>query len=103
MANNIETIRARRLALEKENEKREAATEKPGSPVMLVQCSGPVEFYNVEDIMRMTSWSRHTVLKMFENDSFPGCNYGKNLIVEKHALIAYFSVRRSKGCRNGNN
>ena len=44
----------------------------------------------------MTHWSEATVQKMFNDPHFPAADFGRNKIVEAHALISYFSERRSK-------
>lgn len=65
------------------------------------QRSAPCEirFYTVEDLMGMLGWSKTTVLKLFNDPKFPSTDYGKNKVVEAHALIDYFSVRHEK-CRD---
>ena len=44
----------------------------------------------------MLGWSRHTVLKLFGDPEFPAVDFGKRKVVESHALIEYFSRRRTK-------
>lgn len=54
------------------------------------------KFYTVKDVMEMTTWSKTTVLKLFDDPKFPSADFGKNQIIEEHALIEYFSVRHEK-------
>ena len=58
--------------------------------------SSDVRFYNVEDVMKMTSWSEKTVLKLFADPEFPSADFGRTRVVEAHALIEYFSRKRTK-------
>ena len=55
-----------------------------------------VGFYTVSDVMGMTSWSKKVVLRLFNDPDFPAAELGKAKVVEAHALIDYFSVRRSR-------
>ena len=96
MASNLELIRKQREALEKQTaaaskKRRKAAVEKNSA-----EASRPIicdiEFFNVEQLVEMTGWSRKTILNMFNNDpDFKGRNNGKSWIIEAHALIEYFS------------
>lgn len=58
--------------------------------------SSEARFYTVEDIVKMTGWSHNTVLKLFNDPQFPAADFGRAKVVESHALIEYFSKRRSK-------
>lgn len=58
--------------------------------------SPEVIFYTIADIKEMTSWSEATVQKLFNDPKFPSTDFGRNKIVEAHALINYFSERHSK-------
>ena len=58
--------------------------------------SSEVRFYTIEELRKMLGWSEMTVQKLFNDPSFPSADYGKSKIVEAHALIDYFSVRRSR-------
>ena len=58
--------------------------------------SSEVRFYTVEDISKMSGWGENVVLKMFNDPAFPSADFGRAKIVEAHALIDYFSRRRSK-------
>ena len=46
--------------------------------------------------MQMLGWSKTTVLKLFNDPKFPSTDFGRNKVVEAHALIDYFSVRHEK-------
>ena len=50
----------------------------------------------MEDIVKMTGWSENIVLKLFNDPAFPAADFGRCKVVESHALIDYFSKRRSK-------
>ena len=58
--------------------------------------SSEVIMYSIKDVMKMTGWSKKTVEKLFNSPEFPSVDYGKAKMVECHALINYFSVRREK-------
>ena len=58
--------------------------------------SSDVRFYTVSDVMEMTSWSKKVVLRLFNDPDFPAAELGKAKVVEAHALIDYFSVRRTR-------
>lgn len=51
-------------------------------------------FYSIDDVMQLTGWSRAIVQRLFNQKDFPYTNIGKRKLVEAHALIAYFSVKR---------
>lgn len=55
-----------------------------------------VHFYTIAELVSLLGWSTATVQKLFNDPDFPAVNYGKNKVVEKHALIDYFSRRRDK-------
>lgn len=59
--------------------------------------SSDVRFYTVKDVMELTGWSEKIVLSIFRDPEFPAADFGKSRIVEAHALIEYFSIRREKG------
>ena len=61
-----------------------------------IYVSGEVILYSMDDIVEMSGWSRTTVQKMFKDPKFPAVDYGKKKLVENHALMQYFSVRREK-------
>jgi hypothetical protein len=44
----------------------------------------------------MSGWSETTVQKLFNDPKFPAIDYGKRKLVENHALMQYFSIRREK-------
>lgn len=58
--------------------------------------SSEVRFYTVEDVMKMTGWGKKVVLRIFNDPEFPSANFGRAFLVEAHALIEYFSVKRTK-------
>lgn len=58
--------------------------------------SSDVKFYKIEDLMQMLNWSETTVQKLFNAPDFPSVDYGRSKAVEAHALIEYFSKKRSK-------
>lgn len=58
--------------------------------------SSEVRFYNVQDMMEMSGWSENVIHKLFNDPEFPVADFGRAKIVEAHALINYFSVRRTK-------
>ena len=58
--------------------------------------SSDVRFYTVKDVMELTGWSEKIVLSIFRDPEFPAADFGKSRIVEAHALIEYFSIRREK-------
>ena len=55
-----------------------------------------VRFYSIGDLIELTGWSEPTVQKLFNDPKFPAIDCGKKKLVEKHALIRYFSERREK-------
>ena len=57
---------------------------------------GDVGFFTVPEISLLTGWSHSTVQKLFNDPEFPAADFGKCKVVEKHALIDYFSVRHEK-------
>ena len=58
--------------------------------------SSEVRFYTVNDLVEMLGWSENTVHKLFNDPDFPAADFGKNKVVEAHALIGFFSVRHQK-------
>ncbi len=55
-----------------------------------------VVFYTIEDLMSLLGWSRVIVQKLFNDPKFPAADFGKKKVVEKNALMKYFSVRHEK-------
>ena len=55
-----------------------------------------VKFFTIGDLVTLLGWSEATVQKLFNDPKFPSVDFGKQKVVEKHALIRYFSVRREK-------
>ena len=96
MASNLELIRKQREALEKQTAAASKKRRKAAVEINSAEASRPIicdiEFFNVEQLVEMTGWSRKTILNMFNNDpDFKGRNNGKSWIIEAHALIEYFS------------
>ena len=58
--------------------------------------SSEVRFYTISDLQEMLGWSNATVQKLFNDPKFPAADFGKQKIVEAHALIDYFSKRHEK-------
>ena len=58
--------------------------------------SSEVRFYTISDLRKMLGWREMTVQKLFNDPNFPAADFGKNKVVEAHALIDYFSVRHEK-------
>ncbi len=61
-----------------------------------VYVSSEVIFYSVDDLIKMTGWSRKTVQRMFRDPEFHSVQMGRKQLIENHALIEYFSVKRVK-------
>ncbi|MBQ3281635.1 MAG: hypothetical protein IJH41_04435 [Eubacterium sp.] len=61
-----------------------------------IYVSSEVILYSIEDIRLMSGWSETTVQKLFNDPKFPAIDYGKRKLVENHALMRYFSIRREK-------
>ena len=57
-------------------------------------------FFNIEDVMKMTGWSRKTVEELFRHPEFPSTDLGKKQLVLKTAFINFFSVKRKSSERN---
>jgi len=55
-----------------------------------------VYFYTIADLQKMLGWSEAVVQKLFNDPRFPAADFGKQKVVEKHALITYFSTRHEK-------
>lgn len=47
-------------------------------------------FYDVSDIMRLTGYSKPTVLAMFNRKDFPTCTVGRRKIIKKSAFWKRF-------------
>ena len=95
MASSLEMIRKQRQALQPEKEK--VDEKKDTSKIEKPSClSSEVRFYGIAELVELLGWSRHTVLKLFGDPEFPAVDFGKRKVVESHALIEYFSRRRTK-------
>ena len=69
---------------------------KTNSQLMRVYVSSEVKFYKISDLMKLLGWSEATIQKLFNDPKFPAANFGRNKVVEAHALIDYFSRRHDK-------
>ena len=58
--------------------------------------SSEVRFYTISDLSKMLGWSEKTVQKLFNDPKFPSTDFGRNKVIEAHALISYFSKRHEK-------
>lgn len=98
MASSLEMIRKQRQALQPERKKVDDKNEKiDTSKIEKPSClSSEVRFYGIAELVEMLGCSRHTVLKLFGDPEFPAVDFGKRKVVESHALIEYFSRRRTK-------
>ena len=47
-------------------------------------------FYDVSDVMRLTGYSKPTVLAMFNRKDFPTCTVGRRKIIKKSAFWKRF-------------
>lgn len=61
-----------------------------------VYVSSAVIMYSIEDVQKMTGWGHKTVEKLFNDPKFPSVDFGRRKLVENHALMRYFSVRRER-------
>lgn len=64
------------------------------NPVFVL--SPEVIMYGVQDVMKMTGYSKKTVLKLFGDPDLPKLYIGRKVLVEAHSLIAYCAVTRDK-------
>ncbi|MEG1834948.1 MAG: hypothetical protein RR229_02380 [Oscillospiraceae bacterium] len=55
-----------------------------------------IAFLTIKETAEKLNWSIPTVQKLFNRPDFPSCDYGKEKVVEIHALINFFSVARRK-------
>ncbi len=55
-----------------------------------------VKFFTPKQVSEMTGWNIQTTREVFNRRDFPACNFGKEKLVEIHALVKYFSVRRER-------
>lgn len=58
--------------------------------------SPEVKFYTIAEVKELTGWSEATVQKLYNDPTFPATDFGRTKLVEAHALINYFSQRRTK-------
>ncbi|MBE6018349.1 MAG: hypothetical protein E7233_12230 [Lachnospiraceae bacterium] len=62
----------------------------PDFDIVSIYTSSRVLFYTMDDIMRMSGWDEWTVRKMFYDRRFPSQYFGREPVVEAHALIRFF-------------
>ena len=55
-----------------------------------------LHFLTVDDMIKITGFSKKKVLELFSDPEFPSCDFGKAQIAEVNAVIQYFSVPRKK-------
>ena len=55
-----------------------------------------MRFYTIKDLIRLLGWSETAVEKMFDDQKFPPSDFGREEVLEAHALIDYFSKRHTK-------
>ena len=74
----------------------------PNKNVLLYRAyvSSEPRFFTIKDLQKMTGWSENIVQKLFNDPKFPSADYGRNQVVEVHALIDYFSRRHEKALDN---
>lgn len=53
-------------------------------------------FLNIEDVMKLTGWSRKTVEDLFNQNDFPCYDNGKRKIILTLAFINYFMTAHNK-------
>ena len=58
--------------------------------------SGEVILYSAHDLARMTGWSLGTIYRLFDDPEIPIIDYGRGKLVENHALMQFFSLRRDE-------
>lgn len=56
----------------------------------LERCFGKACFLDVDDVMKITNYSRPTVLAMFNRKDFPCSDLGKKKLVLNWAFYSYF-------------
>ncbi|MBE6719110.1 MAG: hypothetical protein E7571_00445 [Ruminococcaceae bacterium] len=61
-----------------------------------IYVSSEVRFYTMEDLKNMLGWSKDTIVKLFNDPKFPSSDFGREKVVEAHALIDYFSSKHTK-------
>ena len=61
-----------------------------------IYVSGEVILYTIKDISRKTGLGIKTVEKLFDDPGFASIDFGRRKLIENHALMKFFSVRRDK-------
>lgn len=62
----------------------------PDFDIERIYTSSRVILYSMDDIMRMSGWDELTVRKLFYDRRFPSQYFGREPVVEVHALISFF-------------
>lgn len=53
-------------------------------------------FYTIDDVIKITGWSKKTVQDLFNHPAFPCTNFGKQKLVLIPAFVSFFMERRDK-------
>lgn len=61
--------------------------------------SGEVILYSINDLIKMTGWGYGSVSRLFDDPEFPSIDFGRGRLIENHALMGFFSVRREERTR----
>ena len=69
----------------------------PGSGQIYI--SGEVILYSIKDISQKTGVAYGSISRMFDAPGFASIDFGRQKLVENHALMKFFSVRRDKETR----
>lgn len=69
----------------------------PGSGQIYI--SGEVILYSIRDISQKTGVAYGSISRMFDAPGFASIDFGRQKLVENHALMKFFSVRRDKETR----
>ena len=55
-----------------------------------------IKFLTIKQVTELTGWNLNTTRNVFNRPDFPSCDFGKEKVIEIHALVNYFSVRHCK-------
>ena len=64
-----------------------------------IYISGEVILYSIKDISQKTGLGYWTIRRLFDIPGFASVDYGREKMVENHALIKFFAARRDKETR----
>lgn len=64
-----------------------------------IYVSSEVILYSINDLMKMTGWGYASVSRLFDDPEFPSIDFGRGRMIENHALMNFFSVRREEETR----